>query len=591
VREVEFRAYLSEEQFRRLRQNKPSAGLVTAALAVTLAWTFSAISLGPATLKFGSRPVGSSSILPVKLTNRGLTEFHATSIVVDGDSEDFRLNAQTCATVSSGESCVVWVEFRPQEPGEKLARLVVHTKDGGELSSDFAGTAEKGTGVLTPTGPRPDPIRKPVLPDRPADRSGTIATPAPPAPSPTPAVDQPGSATLPEPPPQPVQPAFPPRSAVPPPTVVPHLPTVPAPPIIPTSGTNHEPAAWPNIEIEPRAIDFSRQSGLRQRLIVVNSGTAALHMAFNLVGNDHDSFAYDANACGAVLAAHQRCSVIVTYRAGLDSQERPLLARLNVIHNARNAANPEAVALRWEQTGPPQRPHVTVSPDTIRFNSPSPASEFFSPLTQTVQVRSDGTAGLKQLNLRIDFGGGPFRYSANCPTTLEPGQGCAAQVNFAARDGRPYTGRLSVFEGSQLLASVALQAIGYQPPPPTDTGGNGLRGPAQPQPGKTAVGPAGSMTSDGVPNWTRTGGVGAGGPSRANPSLPGNVVKGAQPRANPSLYSPTGEPARRNSLQHSNVGTDTSRRSTQPQFNGTAAAEPRRRNPRPPPPPPPERPR
>lgn len=581
MREVAFRAYLSEEQFRRLRQNKPSAGLVTAVLAVTLAWTFSAISLGPATLKFGSRPVGSSSILPVKLTNRGLTEFHATSIVVNGDSEDFHLNAQTCATVSSGESCVVWVEFRPHEPGEKLARLVVHTKDGSELRSDFAGTAEKGTGILPQPSPRPDPMPKPVHPDRPPDPGDTV-TPAPPTPSPAPTPDQSGpiGETAPQPTLQnPPSPAPPPPVALPP--IISPRP-YPTPPVAPEV---------PQIQIAPSAMDFSGRAGRRQQLIVGNPGSASLRLGFNLVGNDRDSFEYDANACGALLAAHQRCSVIVSYRARIDTQERPLLARLNVIHNAHNAASPETVALRWEQTGPPRRPHVTVSPDTIRFNTPSPASEFFSPLTQTVQVRSDGTAGLRQLNLRIDSGGGPFRYSANCPTALDPGRSCAAQVNLTARDGRPYTGRLSVFEGSQLLASVALQAIGSQPPPPTVTGGNGLQGTTQPQPGKTAVGPAGSLTSDGVPNRTQTGGLKTGGPTRANPSLPGNVVKGTPQRANPSLYSPAGEPPRRSSPQQNNVRTDISGRATQPQARGTTTTQPQRRYPRSSQPPPPEQPR
>jgi hypothetical protein len=589
VREVAFRAYLSEEQFRRLRQNKPSAGLVTAALAVTLAWTFSAINLGPATLQFGSLPVGSSSILPVKLTNRGLTEFHATSIVVDGDSEDFRLNAQTCATVSSGESCVVWVEFRPHDPGEKLARLVVHTKDGSELHSDFAGKAERETGILPP--PRPDPRPKPVHPDPSPDQSGTVTpappTPAAPTPSPAPPPDQSGpiADSAPETP----QPTPPSHAA--PPVFVPSPPVGPSPSTMGPPIYVPPPAApeVPQIQIAPNAMDFSGRAGRRQQLIVGNPGSASLRLGFNLVGNDRNSFEYDANACGAVLAAHQRCSVIVSYRGGIDSQERPLMARLNVSHNARNAANPETVALRWEQTGPPRRPHVTVSPETIRFNTPSPASEFFSPLTQTVQVRSDGTAGLRQLNLRLDSGGGPFRYSANCPTTLDPGRSCAAQVNLTARDGRPYTGRLSVLEGSQPLASVALQAIGYQPPPPTVIGGNGLQGPTQAQPGKTPVGPAG--TSDGVPNWTQTGGVKTGGSTRTSPSLPGNVVKGAPQRVDPSSYSPTGEPPRRNPPQRNNVRTDISGRATQPQSRGTTTTQPQRRYPRSASPPTPEQPR
>jgi hypothetical protein len=93
VREIEFRAYLDEDQFKRLRQNKPSAGLVAGLPAVTLGWIFSAVSLGPATLGFGDRPIGLSMSLPLNLTNRGMTEFHADSITVEGkDAGDFKVD-------------------------------------------------------------------------------------------------------------------------------------------------------------------------------------------------------------------------------------------------------------------------------------------------------------------------------------------------------------------------------------------------------------------------------------------------------------------------------------------------------------------
>jgi hypothetical protein len=578
VREVEFRAYLSQEQFKQLRRSKPSAGLVAGALAITLAWIFSAISLGPATLEFGSRPVGSGSILPVKLTNRGMTDFHATSIAVVGDSEDFHANAQPCATVASGDSCVVWVEFRPRKPGVKLARLVVRTQDGSELRSDFTGRAEEGIADLPQPLPQPRPALEPPpsdqLPHRPAP-------PAPlPAPSPSEPTDQPGRIATPEPelPPQtPPSEPTPPPIATPPPAIVP--PYFPPPHVAPEV---------PQIQIAPRVMDFSGRAGRRQQLIISNPGSRSLGLRFDLLGNDRDSFEYDANACGNGLAAHRQCFVIVSYRGGIDSQERPLTAWLNVRHNARNAANPETVALRWEQVGPPRKPHVSVSPGTIRFNSPSPASEFFSPLTQTVQVRSDGTAGLRQLNLRLDFGGGPFRYSTNCPTTLEPGQGCAAQVNLAARDGRAYAGRLGVFEGAQLLAIVALQAIGSQPPPPTDTGGNGLHGGAQLPPRETAIDPTRNSTPDGSPNWPRAGGSVRGVPSRAHPPSAGRAVPR---RTSPNLDSSRGTPLGPNSPEQGNVRTDITRRSVSPRLDSAATAGPRQRSPRPPPAPPPEQPR
>ena len=187
MREIEFRAYLSEDQFKRLRQNQPSAGLVSGVLAVTLAWIFSAVSLGPSKLEFGELQVGSGSSLPVKLTNRGMTEFHA-SIAVQGDNfGDFQVDAQHCATVAPGESCVVWVDFRPRETGTKLARLIVRTKDGGEFSSNFTGTATKGVTSVAPPVPPPSPKPKPPQAVQPPHQGSPNATSAPgPAPEPPP---------------------------------------------------------------------------------------------------------------------------------------------------------------------------------------------------------------------------------------------------------------------------------------------------------------------------------------------------------------------------------------------------------------------
>src|SRR5256885_3504768 len=61
---------------------------------------------------------------------------------------------QTCTTVRWGETCVVWVDFRPSNAGEKHAHLIVRTGDGNEFRSEFKGLA-KGN-IAKPVPPPPD---------------------------------------------------------------------------------------------------------------------------------------------------------------------------------------------------------------------------------------------------------------------------------------------------------------------------------------------------------------------------------------------------------------------------------------------------
>jgi len=490
VREIEFRAYLSEDQFKRLRQNKPSAGLVSGVLAVTLAWIFSAVSLGPSKLEFGELQVGSGSSLPVKLTNRGMTEFHAASLGVEGEnSGDFKVDTAPCATVAPGESCVVWVDFRPRETGTKLARLIVRTKDGSEFSSNFTGTATKGVNpVRRPVGPPPPPPPNPPHAVRPPSPVGPSATIVPPPPPEAPPPDRPSPTTpnVNEP-----SPPAPPQAGPSPPIFV--------PPYRPASGVIPEPAELPQIRIEPGTMDFSRPPARRRQVTIANSGTAPLRLGFGLIGPDRGSFEYDPNACGAVLVASRQCVVTVSYNPPIDdSGKQVLTAWLSVRHDASNAASPQMVALRWRRTGPLPQPHVTVTPGVLSFSGPPAGAEFYNVPPQTVTIRNDGTVGLRQLSLRLGPGG-PFTLSNSCPTSLARGQTCTAQVTFTPRDARQYAGTLNGFEGSLQLASVNLRGGSASPPVPkpqpsrllpVDRAGKGTGQGNRPPPGNgTADGP------------------------------------------------------------------------------------------------------
>ncbi len=522
MREIEFRAYLSEDQFKRLRQNKPSAGLVSGVLAVTLAWIFSAVSLGPSKLEFGELQVGSGSSLPVKLTNRGMTEFHAASLGVEGEnSGDFKVDTAPCATVAPGESCVVWVDFRPRETGTKLARLIVRTKDGSEFSSTFTGTATKGITSVAPPVPPPSP--KPSQAVRPPNQGSPNAMFAPgPAPEPLP-TDRPSPTTpnVNEP-----SPPAPPQAGPSPPIFV--------PPYRLASGVIPEPAQLPQIRIEPGTMDFSRPPARRRQVTIANSGTAPLRLGFGLIGPDRGSFEYDPNACGAVLVASRQCVVTVSYNPPIDdSGKQVLTAWLSVKHDAPNAASPQMVALRWRRTGPLPQPHVTVTPGVLSFTGPPVGAEFYSAPPQTVTIRNDGTVGLRQLSLRLGLSGGPFTLSNNCPTSLARGQTCTAQVTFTPSDSRQYSGTLNGYEGSFQLASVNLRGGSASPTVPkpqtsqhlpVDRAGEGTGQGNRPAPGN------GTMDGPRQPNSPQPGNAGRGGSGRAtSPSAGGATNK--TPRA------------------------------------------------------------
>lgn len=523
MREIEFRASITEEQWQRLRPSKPSAGLVSGILALTLVWVFSGISLGPPQLDFGELAINSDTRLPVRLTNRGVTEFHAASFAVEGDSGDFRMDAQRCAIVAAGESCVVWVEFHPREPGLKLARLTVRTKEGTELSSNFTGRAKAGSpqqvsGPESPTalppssGDNPPEIQTPHS-DPPNAVTRTPDTPPQKAPDDEEAPPLPPHATQSNPdygrPPSPIpDPPMPPiviTRADPPPVPRRQLPPPPPPPPAPPPPQPAPPPLVPQIRVQPGALDFSQPTLAAPQVIVSNPGTGTLALQFAVVGDDRASFSYAPGTCGPKLTPNSQCAVTVAYVPNVDQQSRQLNAVLVVNHNARNASSPQQVALTWKPTRhetPPGRPHVTVSPGSLQFNVPPPGSEVFSPTGKTFTVMNDGTASLTKLNLRLRSGGSngtPFTQTSQCPTVLDPGQRCNVQVNYFPHGFQGYSDQVGVFESSTPMAAVGLQATVYSTPlPPKNPGGftSGVYVP----PGKVSAGAQSAAPPTGLAN-------------------------------------------------------------------------------------------
>lgn len=483
MRQAEFRAQISQSEWRRLRQRKPSAGLVSGVLAITLAWVFSAVGLGPSQLQFGAVPIGSGTSLPVKLTNRGMTEFHAASVALAGeDAADFDVDTKPCATVAAGATCVLWVDFRPRKSGPKHARLVVRTNDGKEFSSEFTGDATPGK--VTPPPPVPPPSPAPPVPDPPpAEIHPPTTSPLPPA-SPVPSQGQPpipnsppvqdpptslGGPKVPPPPltQPPINPPVQPPIVVPPPNTMPPV-TIPGP---------KAPPLVPHLTMTPGTAKFTSSSSdgefytsPTQTVIVRSDGTADIQQLRLSVAPAGAPFRHS-SACRPYLAHGQTCTVQVKF-APQDSS--PHVGTLDAYDGNVRLAKVDLHGIRPTPPTPKGQPHLTVNPATVQFSSSSSDREFYNSPAQAVVVRNDGTADLRQLNLRIDPPAAPFSYSRQCPALLARGQSCTVQVRFAPRDSRQYAATLYAYDGSQ-QAAVSLRGGGKSSSQPANPSGKGTR--------------------------------------------------------------------------------------------------------------------
>lgn len=510
MRQAEFRAHISQSEWKRLRQRKPSAGLVSGVVAITLAWVFSAIGLGPSQLQFGAVQIGSGSSLPVKLTNRGMTEFHAVSVALEGeDAKDFDVDTNRCNTVAVGESCALWVDFQPRKSGTKHARLVVRTNGGKKFISEFTGEATQGkvtppppvrghevaSPLVQPSGPpaeTPAPTTPPVLPTSP------VPSPKqPPIPNSPPAQDPfttPGKPAVPAPPQ--VQPSI--NPPVQPPIVVP--PPITTPPV--TRSEPDAPQLVPHLTMTPGTAKFTSSSrdgesitSPAQTVLVRSDGTADIKQLRLRVAPSGVPFRYSA-ACRPFLARGQTCTVQVKFVA---QDSRPHVGTLDAYDGNVRMARVDLHGIR--PTAPAQKgqPHVTMNPGTVQFIGSSSDREFYNSPVQTVVVRSDGTADLRQLNMKIDPPAAPFSYSSQCPALLARGQSCTVQVRFAPRDSRQYAGTLNAYDGSCELAAVSLRGSGTSPSPPANPvgkaapGGNSPTGGAGPGGGTNGVPPQGPV--------------------------------------------------------------------------------------------------
>lgn len=122
-------------------------------MAVT---TAPAVGLNPTSVSFGDRTVGTTSpAQAITVNNQGDAALSVAGASLAGpNAADFRISANSCATVPAGSSCTVHVAFAPGSEGAKAATLSVSDNAAGSPHS----APLAGNGLAPAAGPAGVPV-------------------------------------------------------------------------------------------------------------------------------------------------------------------------------------------------------------------------------------------------------------------------------------------------------------------------------------------------------------------------------------------------------------------------------------------------
>ena len=109
------------------------------------------VSISPASVDFGSQPVGSTSSASVTLTDSGGTLVHVDSVAISAGSPAYSVSADACtgATLNPGANCVVGVHFTASAVGAVSGQLAV-AGSAGTLTVPLSGTGVAGQVSMQP---------------------------------------------------------------------------------------------------------------------------------------------------------------------------------------------------------------------------------------------------------------------------------------------------------------------------------------------------------------------------------------------------------------------------------------------------------
>jgi phosphatidylethanolamine-binding protein (PEBP) family uncharacterized protein len=204
------------------------------------------------------------------------------------------------------------------------------------------------------------------------------------------------------------------------------------------------------VQISPTtSLNFGNQTvgvvSSPQSVTLMNTGNIALTVSIGVTGTNSGDFA-QSNTCGVSVAAGGSCSITVTFKP-LATGTRS--AAVTITDNAQNS--PQAVSL----TGVGVQGAVTLSPTSLTF----PTQVIFTTSTaQTVTLTNSGLGVLKITKGTIT---GPFSYSSNCGTSVNPGNSCTLTVVFKPTTIGALTGSISITDNAPLSPqTIALSGTG-----------------------------------------------------------------------------------------------------------------------------------
>lgn len=414
----------------------------------------------PAALTFASQPVGSTSApQQVLVTNTGNVPLQVSSVAVTGEFTE----SDTCSgeSIAPGDACIVEVRFAPTSAGAETGLLTLYGNlpDGGQLTVALNGTGAPGAAItLTPSalcfqatlvgqttsascqsGFAPQQVQSIVI----ANTGGTAAslasisitgdfaiaantcgTSLAPANTPndsctvnitfTPTASGNRTGTL---------------------TVTGSAGTQTAQLV----GTGQSPATD---VLAPLGLNFASQAigsaSATQQLTLTNNGDQALQtIAVQSSTADFSS----ANNCGATLAGHSSCAILVSFLPTRIGAESGILTVSDVIAQGASAS-PHSQQVVLTGTGVAPTGIVSATPFSLDFGyyavgGATPA--------QTVTVSNNGTSTLTDIQSTIagDFVTQAASQNA-CGSTLPAGASCNIAVVFSPSQVNQRTGSLTV---------------------------------------------------------------------------------------------------------------------------------------------------
>lgn len=480
VRRLHFKTTLPAEPSQNRKKDRRAARALMTALALAgLAWAFSGFSVSPSELDFGGERVGQNDVVEaVEIINRSSAAV-APNVRVEGEfASDFQYESSACAQIAAGERCRLPVQFAPQEPGKKLATMVIHLGSqeprtvalrgiafpagvtvaplevnfpdvtvGGSSDAEVTVSGETwfhihgvslqdlnqaqfkaypGT-CREPSAKRKQcVIRVEFRPSSPGNFTATLRINDD-------GVGAPHAVTL--------------RGKAIPPEIPPEPPKLPPP--------------APKAVIDPLSLDFSQNHGAAQQVHVRNQGNAPLAVSqIEMAGDDADRFRADKQSCPEITPGSE-CVISVGYRGKwFGRRKTAYTAELRVHDNDANQSAVQTVALRLTENAANANARLSLEPASLSFSGTAPPGKPTTLTAGPITVRNDGPGDIKTFLVYLE----PFNkenkffsYKSGC-TKLSEGGTCDIYVTFTGTEPRGYKDTLYISGQGAKQVSVSLDA-------------------------------------------------------------------------------------------------------------------------------------